>query len=252
MALTREPSFRVSLTRELPSWVPSVTNGLPLGRPPAPRLSSEVPARSARHPGLPRSRPGPAPQPHPISSAPALFMAPRPGPLRPAPPEGHRSSLPAAAARICATAAALSLLPPRQRSLRVPAPPRLRPAHARARSRTGPPGAGPGARRACVPACEKDAGLCAGAARTTETCVSARSSLSLLGNAVLCIIWPSEGARREDSHVRACACMRCRAFMARAGADAGFPFSTRESWFCVGACEGGKKFKTPLRDRCIK
>lgn len=167
MLLTREPSFRVSLTPELSSWVPSFTHGLPLGRPPAPRFSSEVPARSARYPGLPRSGPGPAPQPHPISSAPALFMAPRPGPLRPAPPEGHRSSLPVAAARICATAAALSLLPPRQRSLRVPAPPRLRPAHARARSRTGPPGAGPGARRACVHACERDAGLCAGASRTT-------------------------------------------------------------------------------------
>lgn len=209
-----------------------------MGRPPAPRLSSEVPAPSARHPGLPRYGPGPVPQPHPISSAPALFMAPRPGPLRPAPPEGHSSSLPAAAARICATAAALSLLPPRQRSLRVPAPPRLRPAHARARSRTGPPGAGPGARRACVPACERNAGLCAGASGTTEECASAPFGLSLLGNAVLCIIWSSEGAGREAATcVRARACSVGRSW--RAQAQTRVPLSPLAN-LCLawGTCEG--------------
>lgn len=62
-------------------------------------------------------------------------------------------ALPTAAARICATAAAALPPPLSANGHRASPRPRRRPALARARSRTGPPGAEPGVRPVCVRAC---------------------------------------------------------------------------------------------------
>lgn len=92
--------------------------------------------------------------------------------------------------------------------------------------------------RACLR--RKTTRFCAGATGTAEPRASALPSLRLLGNVVLCGLSLSEGARREPAtcvRAGACGAGRAGACMARAGAIADSPFSTRETRSCVGACE---------------
>lgn len=166
--------------------------------------------------GRRRRRPA---RPHPISSAPELFMAAAlgvPGPLarsrlRKVTGPG---ALPTAAARICATAAAALPPPLSANGHRAPPRPRRRPAHARARSRTGPPGAGPGVR---PPKCVRS---CVRALRAVATTARRPWSSSALGVAAGCSgKWspplagvgttPRRGAR-GPSRVRAACCVRAR------------------------------------------
>lgn len=138
-------------------------------------------------------------------------------------------ALPTAAARICATAAAALPPPLSANGHRAPPRPRRRPAHAGARSRTGPPGAGPGvtrvraSMRASVRAC---GGLRAAAARPPRVGLPPRrrpdSPLGTLGSGV-----PRPGVgsapRRGRADRAACvrACARVRACACAAALRAG-------------------------------
>lgn len=216
---------------------------------------------AARHPALLSAGPaGPAPRPPSLPARPGPVASPdlvgaravHGAPSRPAAPRSSGRS---------------PLVPPRGRGpdLRngggAEPPPSAPTVAARPRAAAPPPCARPGALphgasgggargapRVRAGSLRGSAGLCAGAAGPAAQRASAPPRLGLLGNVVPRGLGPSEGARREPAtcvRARACGAGRPGACMARAGADAGSLFSTRESQSCVGASGGPKSAAAP-------